>query len=81
MNNGNMPANSTNVTIDEYEGTFNCSVNKLMTGITKREYFAGLALQGMSSHPEFYSHNNEFAEDIAMNCVMFADALLKELDK
>lgn len=50
-------------------------------GLTKREHFAGLALQGMSSHPEFYGTNPEFAEIIAKDCVKFADALLAELSK
>lgn len=43
-------------------------------GLTKREYFAGLAMQGMASNDLTY-------EDIAHDAVKMADALLKELDK
>ena len=43
-------------------------------GLTKREYFAGLAMQGMSSSDLTY-------EDIAHDAVKMADALLAELDK
>ncbi len=50
-------------------------------GLTKREHFAGLAMQGMSSHPEFYCGNPKFADGIAKDSVKFADALLKELAK
>lgn len=43
-------------------------------GLTKREYFAGLAMQGMANSDLTY-------EDIAHDAVKMADALLKELDK
>lgn len=43
-------------------------------GLTKREYFAGLAMQGMASSDLTY-------EDIAHDAVKMADAILKELDK
>ena len=43
-------------------------------GLTKREYFAGLAMQGMASSDLTY-------EDIAHDAVKMAEALLKELDK
>lgn len=43
-------------------------------GLTKREYFAGLAMQGMASSDLTY-------EDIAHDAVKMADALLAELNK
>ena len=43
-------------------------------GLTKREYFAGLAMQGMAASDLTY-------EDIAHDSVKMADALLAELDK
>ena len=43
-------------------------------GLTKREYFAGLAMQGMASSDLTY-------EDIAHDAVKMADAILAELDK
>lgn len=50
-------------------------------GLTKREHFAAMAMQGMSSHPEFYGTSTAFAENIARDSVKLADALLKELSK
>jgi hypothetical protein len=43
-------------------------------GLTKREYFAGLAMQGLAASDSTY-------ENIAHDSVKMADALLKELDK
>lgn len=43
-------------------------------GLTKREYFAAMAMQGMLSDPERYGV-------IAKGAVKFADALIKELNK
>ena len=43
-------------------------------GLTKREYFAGLAMQGLVDDYINYAIIAEYA-------VKFADALLKELDK
>jgi hypothetical protein len=54
-------------------------------GLTKREYFAALAMQGLLSNPEwmhkdgnFKMLNDEF--DVAVVSVGMADAVLKELD-
>ena len=44
-------------------------------GLTKREYFAGLAMQGMLT-----DHTNSY-EPIPYDAVRMADALLAELDK
>lgn len=52
-------------------------------GLTKREYFAGLAMQAIAT-PHF-SEKTEFMESlpkcVAFAAVQCADALLKELDK
>lgn len=57
-------------------------------GLTKREYFAGLAMQGiMASLTEMKANGQStlhFAgadEDIAREAVSISDAMLKELDK
>ena len=81
IKNGDLPASSTNLAIDEYEGTINCGINKPLTGLTKREAFAMAAMQGMSSDPEFYGQSVDFAKNIAVDCVKLADALLAELSK
>jgi hypothetical protein len=46
-------------------------------GLTKREYFAGLALQGLLSDYNVDGGPN----DITDAAVMYADSLLKSLDK
>jgi len=53
----------------------------LREGLTKREYFAGLAMQGVLSHNSKYSPTPNQAADIATYAVQIADALLEELNK
>jgi hypothetical protein len=45
-------------------------------GLTKREYFAGLAMQAMVSRD---NASSGFSEDMAEQCVLIADELLKQL--
>ena len=55
---------------------------KSSAGLTKREYFAGLALQGWLARCSNVSHHNALKPcDIAEVSVSMADALLEELDK
>ena len=52
------------------------------TGLTKREYFAGLAMQGLLSAigSNKFEYEYEFQhENLAMDAVASADALLAEL--
>lgn len=54
----------------------NSHVNE--SGLTKREYFAAMAMQGLCTNPRTeYTPMNEFAE----LAVKYADALLTELSK
>ncbi|MEX0595787.1 MAG: hypothetical protein WD512_04735 [Candidatus Paceibacterota bacterium] len=48
------------------------------TGLTKREYFAGLAMQAVISNPVVPNYT---PEDSAKEALEYADALLKELEK
>lgn len=56
-------------------------------GLTKRELFAAMAMQGLSSfvlpdgHPMKTMHPGEFEKTIAAHAVRYADALIKELDR
>jgi len=45
-------------------------------GLTKREYFAGLAMQGMIANPTYFN-----PATLAFRSVEYADALLEELAK
>ena len=49
-------------------------------GLTKREYFAGLAIQGLLASPNFNWEHYE-GKDTAKDAIEIADALLAELDK
>jgi hypothetical protein len=56
-------------------------------GLTKREYFAGLAMQGILAHESFYERmsnepgENTMADVLATASVKMADKLLAELEK
>jgi hypothetical protein len=70
MENGENLIHSFNNT-DYSEGNFK--------GLTKREYFAGLAMQGLLASVSYASNYKDGA--IVSQSVKIADALLKELDK
>jgi len=67
MNNGNEPINA----IESQHG--------FCTGLTKREHFAGLAMQGLLSANAMYSNKTDNREALARDAISHADALLKEL--
>lgn len=54
-------------------------------GITMREYFAGLAMQGMLANPERHTHNADgetwAADALGEASVRYADALLLALEQ
>jgi len=84
MNNSDMPANSNSLEISErYETGY---YDQVALGLTKREHFAGLALQAVLSNPKFEELIDQSGEvtgayAIAESAVIMADALLLELDK
>jgi hypothetical protein len=57
--------------------THSGEVQEYSKGLTKREYFAGLAMQGMLSNPATYGDR----EIMMIEAVKNADSLLLELDK
>ena len=70
MNNADMPAQPVKLSYGKaYPWDFDNS------GLTKREHFAGLAMQGLLAH-----YGNANAESCAPCAVALADALLKELE-
>ena len=56
-------------------------------GLTKREYFAALAMQGVLSHESFFERmcseggDNRMINKVSVAAVNMADALLQELSK
>ena len=52
-------------------------------GLTKREYFAGLAMQGMISNPQIIrpKEDEQGFIDFTERAVRYADELLKQLEQ
>lgn len=76
-NNGNLPAMPITVT-DTYcnfVNTVGVEAEKI-SGLTKREQFAAMAMQGLLSH-----NSNWRPTSVAKASVDYADALLAELEK
>jgi len=74
MNNTDMPANPINA-------DYRVKVNGVcLTGLTKREHFAGLAMQGILAGV-LATATPAQASQVAKDAVNDADALLKELEK
>ena len=74
MNNSEMPAMPTEQSTEH----FSQASTHYSTGLTKREHFAGLAMQGLISAGV---NGLPSAEEIAFLAVKGADALLLELSK
>ena len=53
----------------------------LTSGLTKREHFAGLAMQSYMIMCAGSDNSHVYAEEAAQEAVEYADALLAELDK
>ena len=82
MNNADMPAMPIEI------NGFGQYAPAAYTGLTKREQFAAMAMQGMLSSmyaSDFGSEINDKSYDmphgLANNAVRYADALLQELEK
>jgi len=79
MENGKQPISAT-LTYNEVSG----QPNGHLLGLTKREYFAGLAMQGLLSifdEGKGIVPNLENTKYMARMAVLSSDALLKELEK
>ncbi len=71
----NEPAFPINKTINDSEGNFMVAVT--CTGLTKREYFAAAAMQGLLSCGDYFFSEKSIVEE----AVVFADVLIAELEK
>ena len=85
MNNADSPAMPSKVTLNRKTREFQPwqfdNDSFVESGLTKREHFAGLAMQGMIASPIGKLKNIYSAYDMAEAAVEQADALLKELEK
>lgn len=78
MNIKNQPAFPVEVSVDEngnFRGSQTSNFSGFEMGLTKREYFAAMAMQGLVSN----LHGTYNPTSLANQCVGLADALLKEL--
>ena len=73
MENGNRPINPVFEMPDDLSSNLS---GKDVIGLTKREYFAAMTMQGILS-----GQNYHFQHEIADSAVYMADALLAELNK
>jgi hypothetical protein len=52
-----------------------------MPMLTKREYFAAMAMQGLLSNSNYDIHENGAFDFVAEDAISFADAVLKQLEE
>lgn len=79
MNNGDMPAMAVT---DEFGMPFNEIPQDMCTlGLTKLEYFAGVAMQGLLSANAMYGGKTNDRTALAKDAVAFSLALLEEFEK
>ena len=85
MENAEKPINplkgADDIFLNERDETYIKSVKPLI-GLTKREYFAGLAMQGlMSSFTENAENGFYGTKEVVSTAIEYADELLKRLEK
>lgn len=73
MKNADMPAMPT------YELNGQNFLEDTSYGLTKREHFAAMAMQGLLSANAIYGGKTNDRASLAKDAIAFADALLKEL--
>ena len=78
MNNSDMPAMPLTDAEQWWDPTKPELGNYYANGLTKREHFAGLAMQGLITLTGSFGADEEIT---ARRCLKMADALLAELDK
>lgn len=84
MKNSDMPAMPSAIKVQDSDGSMRYLGDGFCqsAGLTKREYFAGLAMQaylsGVLADGKSFSPSDE---EVAQESVAYADALLKELEK
>jgi hypothetical protein len=82
MNNSDMPAMPQPIAANENEFLDTNEYSEGNSGLTKREHFAGLAMQAILSNPRLVDNLTPGSVDwIAIKAAIVADAQLAELDK
>ena len=82
MNNADMPAMAQSMVLDQYENRIIVSdVDHTSMGLTKREHFAGLAMQGLLAGGYCIDDSQNRLNDVPSEAINLADALLKALEQ
>jgi hypothetical protein len=86
MNNSDMPAMPQPIAANENGFCDTGEYSRGNVGLTKREHFAGLAMQGILSNSvmgdsALHEKHEDWVKDISDSSLQFADALLAELYK
>lgn len=85
MENGKQPINPSDGYIESHEKYGLTQVGDgdyvRFHGLTKREYFAGLAMQGLLSNDEHIKEEKSYPDITADLAIQYADALLKALEE
>lgn len=83
INNGDKPANplrgADGCVFQFNDGYLEQCSDDIALGLTKREHFAAMAMQGLCVNTGRNGYNNE--EELAKMSVLIADGLLKELER
>lgn len=72
MKNADRPAFTESVEIDPND------IRERFTGLTKREYFAALAMQGLLANKRYGRHYT--TQEVVESSVIISDELLKQLE-
>jgi len=83
MNNANQPAKpiSTVIQYEEYNGIKRAVAEEYYIGLTKREHFAAMAMQGILANSNYSAPRKAKLSGMANDAVAAADWLLAELLK
>lgn len=83
FNNADMPAMPlpNNVQRDLHESIAHGVIDPIGMGLTKREYYAGLAMQGLLSGGYCIDDARNRLVDVPSEAINLADALLADLEK
>jgi len=76
---GNEPISPTPIAVNEYESISAIQVNGTSPGLTIRQHFAAMAMQGLCANSIPGQHHS--FERLSFEAVQMADALIKELNK
>ena len=81
--NGDLPANAAPMAVSHSGDVYNIATESggEFSGLTKREHFAAMAMQGICNNAGRNGHEFHNPDALAKEAVIIAEALLEELSK